>query len=158
MIKDMDRNEFLDWLDSYHAMTVEARAMQDRLRSLYDAARRVIGRISPDPKGCGVGREELLAQLADEERVLQERCEELTRRQLELERFIDSVEPGPFGVYQAILRLRYVECLKWPEVVDRLESYGLPYDGRYVFKLRNAALDAAWEKWQKDYMEGDRHE
>lgn len=148
----------MDWLGSYRALSVEVRALQDRIRALYDAARRVVGRISFDPKGCGGGREELLAQLSDEGRVLQERCEELARKQLEIERFIDSVEPGPFNVYQALLRLRYVECLKWPEVVTRLESYGLPYDERYVFKLRNAAIDAAWEKWQKDYMEGDRHE
>lgn len=45
--------------------------------------------------------------------------------------------------HRAILRLRYIEGLRWPEVMAELERIGLPYSERQMFRLHKGALQEA---------------
>ena len=65
------------------------------------------------------------------------------RAEEEVDRFLDEITDNR---YRAILKLRYVDLLRWPKVLEKLKSEaGIYYEERQMFTLHGKALNAAQE-------------
>jgi len=97
------------------------------------------------PGGGGdVHKDDTLNALADWITRRDEWNRELSRREAEVERFLDNI---PDDRHRAILKLRYVDRMSWPKVLVGLRDAGYYYEERNVFKLHGKALNSARELW-----------
>ena len=79
-----------------------------------------------------------------EKYLLTKRNASLTQQSVEL--FIGCL-PNPDE--RMILRLRYVELMRWNEVVDFMSEAGSPYSERQVYRIHGFALRSARTLWRK---------
>jgi hypothetical protein len=99
------------------------------------------------PHGGGADREKLLAALADADGEAIRRMTEAVKRQQEIENLIDRV---PTDVCRVVLRLRYVDLLRWSEIEKRMVKSGAyAYERRQIFRIHGLALKEARKVWEE---------
>ena len=145
-------NDVLDFLSSVW----EARFDMDRASreiALAEAeCQRVTAQITGAPGGGGDRHKDAAwAALADFRALLEEQHRLALERKAAVERFILQL-PDP--KHRAVLRLRYVDTLRWPVVLERLHDYDLYYSERQMHRIHGAALTAARAKWAE--QQGDQ--
>ena len=136
----------LDFLRSVRWSRVRARRTDLRLQELRAAATKITQRISGMPGGgSDPHRDGLQAALAD----LETRLSEEHREALERERAVSSfLSRLPDASHREVLTLRYVHCLRWPQIREELEKAGLYYEERQIYRIHGNALQAARRLWQ----------
>ena len=136
----------LDFLRSVRWSRVRARRTDLRLQELRAAATQITQRISGMPGGgSDPHRDGLQAALAD----LETRLSEEHREALERERAVSSfLSHLPDASHREVLTLRYVHCLRWPQIREELEKAGLYYEERQIYRIHGNALQAARRLWQ----------
>ena len=119
---------------------VQAREAQ--LDTLRDRMTRVRSAAPKGPageiRGPRVDWTDAVDALADAEAVYLKEIAEMCAVKKAIRTQIEAVEPAH---YRELLEYRYVYCLSWDDVADKLG-----YDRRYVFKLHNRALKALIEE------------
>ena len=136
----------LDFLRSVRWSRVRARRTDLRLQELRAAATKITQRISGMPGGgSDPHRDGLQAALAD----LETRLSEEHREALERERAVSSfLSRLPDASHREVLTLRYVHCLRWPQIREELEQAGPYYEDRQIYRIHGNALQAARRLWQ----------
>ena len=136
----------LDFLRSVRWSRVRARRTDLRLQELRAAATKITQRISGMPGGGpDPHRDGLQAALVD----LEPRLTEEHREALERERAVSSfLSHLPDASHREVLTLRYVHCLRWPQIREELEKAGLYYEERQIYRIHGNALQAARRLWQ----------
>ena len=136
----------LDFLRSVRWSRVRARRTDLRLQELRAAATKITQRISGMPGGgSDPHRDGLQAALVD----LETRLTEEHREALERERAVSSfLSHLPDASHREVLTLRYVNCLRWPQIREELEKAGLYYEERQIYRIHGNALQAARRLWQ----------
>lgn len=134
------------WLESYRELRFEVLRLQRKHQSLWDQATGITAKLSPVPGGGGGDREKLLAMLSDADEEVIDKYLEAAIRQQEIERFIEDI---PSAISRIILRLRYVELLRWPEIEAALTDSKIYYEARQIYRLHGIALREARELWNK---------
>lgn len=135
------------WLESYKEIRSEVQRLDNKLHSLQEQATKITPTLSDMPKGGNSDKEKVLAALADTRGELTRRYMEFLERQQKIESFIDRVDGD---LNRMILRLRYIELLKWPAVQEALMKAGVYYEERNLFVLHGKALNAARSLWRKE--------
>lgn len=100
-----------------------------------------------------VHKDNLLIALADKTAVLPKLYEKWTDAEWEVDNFLDGIEDLR---YRSILKLRYVDMLRWPKIVEELKKVGIYYEERQVYRLHGDALNAARDLWNQ--RKGEQHE
>ena len=117
------------------------KAREDQLDVLRDRMQRVRSAAPKGPaadrKGPQVDWTEVVDALVDAEGEYLKEIAELYRIQGEIRKVISKVEPEH---YRTLLQYRYLLCLGWDEIADRM-----CYDARYIYKLHDKALRALEE-------------
>jgi hypothetical protein len=123
-----------------------------RIEQLTNAATRITSAWKDVPGGGGgdVHKDDVLIALADQRAKLLEARRQYAAQVLAVEDFISRIESV---AYQAILELRYVECLPWPLVIEQLKSLGMWYSATWVYQLHGKELAAARKLWAEEHKE-----
>lgn len=138
-----------EFLESYKGLVLEAKRLGLSARSLWEAATGVTSNLSGMPRSNG-DSESLKVALAQASQDTERRLAEALWKRHEVERFLDGIEND---VYRNLLKMRYVDLLRWPDIVEAFEDSGIPYCDRNIFNLHGYALDAARELWKKNHPE-----
>ena len=124
-----------------------------RIKTAEAECERVTAQISGAPGGGGdLHKDGAWAALADLRSLLLSCYTDALTKEREVEEFITSI---PTDTYRIILRLRYVDCLRWPIVLEHLEKRNLPMSDRQMFRLHGEALHEARKLWAELHPEED---
>jgi hypothetical protein len=144
----MEREEVKDFLGSvlrakfaYFRCLRQAEELEEKCTALSSPLSSEGGRGTAD-----VHKDNLLIALADKTALLPKLYEKWTDAEWEVDNFLDRIEDDR---YRAILKLRYVDMLRWPKIVEELKKVGIWYEERQVHNLHGDALNAARELWTK---------
>lgn len=85
------------------------------------------------------------AALADLRVLYLRRCEEAQKQEKLVEEFISSLKDPN---HRAVLMLRYVDLLQWPQVEQELARCGIVYSDRQIYRIHGEALQAARIQWE----------
>lgn len=126
----MDAKEYLG---QYQLAEAETEACYEQIAALRDEATRMSAELSDMPGG-GECRDldDIVAEMVDLRAELIERIRRANQLRKEICDLIYSLEDERLI---RLLHLRYVDCLKWKAVADKLG-----YEQRYVHKLHGKAL------------------
>lgn len=88
-----------------------------------------------------------LSALVDKRSEMRTLYMEWENKEEEVNCFLDKL---PDQRHRALLQLRYVDLLRWPDVRARLEQVGVYYSERQIFNLHGKALEAARALWREE--------
>lgn len=134
------------FLESYREALAETDRLIGAVQRLDDQARKVTATITGMPSGGGADKDAVLAALADARNNVVNRFTWALKRKEAVEDFIDEI---PDMTCRVILRLRYIERLKWPQIIERLEDSPYAYSERAVFVIHGRALNEARRIWSE---------
>ena len=140
-----------EFLRSVREAKMEQARCEARLAALSAQTQRLTASYGTVPKGGSADRHRDDAMIAVAEQVDEVLAASAKYLQLigQVERFVIGL---PDARHRAVLRLRYVDGLKWTAVAEGLKAYGLYYDMRQVFRLHGDALASArrlYETWEE---------
>lgn len=146
-------NDVLAFLNSVW----EARFYMDRasleIARAEAECQRITAQITGAPGGGGDRHKDAAwAALADHRAILEEQHRQALERKAAVERFVAQL-PDP--KHRTVLRLRYVDTLRWPVVLNRLHEYELYYSERQLYRIHGEALNAARTLWAEQHR-GDQ--
>ncbi len=88
------------------------------------------------------------------DRALEDGQIELDRARMELREREEQVEEFLSGLsdsrYRVVLKLRYVEMLRWAQIQKCMEELGLYYSERQIFNLHRRAMEEADALWERN--------
>lgn len=143
----MERNDPVRaFLNSVRESRMDAKRLQTKLSQLEARATSITSQLSGMPRGGGADRDAVLASLADVSRDYYQRLALAEEQELKVLGFIDSLSETN---YRMILKLRYIDCKRWPRVLAELKSVGLDIEERHLFRLHGEALKEAREKFKE---------
>lgn len=93
-----------------------------------------------------VHKDNMLIALADKTALLPKLYNRWTDAEWEVDRFLDEITDDR---HRAILKLRHVDLLRWPKVVEELKKVGIWYEERQVYNLHGEALKEARVLWEQ---------
>jgi len=132
------------FLESYREALAETDRLAGAAQRLDDQARKVTTAITGMPGGGNADRDAVLAALADARRNVARRYTWALSRKEAVEEFVDKI---PDSTCRIVLRLRYIELLKWPQILDRLADTPYAYSERALFNIHGLALNEARKIW-----------
>ena len=139
----------LEFLESVKCAAMEQSRCLRKVIELDAQCQSITAKITGEPGG-GSGdkhKDALWALLADQRNLYWERYIATETRRAEVDAFLSRLE-NP--THRAILSLHYVDLMKWPRVEAELQRSGIYYSERQIFRLRDNALQAARELWEKE--------
>lgn len=143
----MERNDPVRaFLNSVRESRMDAKRLQSKLSQLEARAMSITSQLSGMPRGGGADRDAVLASLADVCEEYYYQLAEAEKQELRVLAFIESLSETN---YRMILKLRYIECKRWPRVLADLKSAGLDIEERRMFVLHGEALKEAREKFKE---------
>lgn len=130
-----------DLLESVRGARMDLNRCQWKLQTTWSQCTRITAQLGLTPGGGGdVHKDGLLLAVAEQQELLRSLYLRAVETENRVEHFIAGI---PDARYRAILRLRYLDLLRWPEVLDQLEKGGLYYSDRQMFRLHGEAMQAA---------------
>ena len=141
-----------EYLQSVYGLKLEIARLTERVRTVQAQCEKMTTVLTGMPRGGGSDPERLLAVLADERATLNGRLLKAEVQTREVENFIARV---PDRLYREILSRRYVDCLRWPQVLEKLQAQGDYYEERQMFRLHGKAMNAARKLWAEEHEAGD---
>lgn len=137
--------EFL--LTAIEAKT-EASRFERKVHWLEARTERVTASLTGMPRSGNADAERAWAALADARTAYTDRLIVAIQQEQEVANFIDLL---PSRESRMILRLRYVDALRWPRILEQMETTGLNYSERQMYRLHGRALNEAREMWKELY-------
>lgn len=144
----MERDELKDFLGSvlrarfaYYRCMRQAEELEEKCTALSSPLSSEGGRGTAD-----VHKDNMLIALADKTAALPKLYEKWTDAEWEVDRFLDDI---PDDRHRAILKLRYVDMLRWPKIEEELKKVGIFYEIRQIHNLHGDALNVARELWSR---------
>lgn len=138
-----------DFLNSAREATLELARCKRELQRLEECCMSVSSHAGGVPgSGSRGSRDGALAALCD---AREETLAAICRRQRLLRRvgdFIDRLD-GP-DICRCVLRLRYLEFRRWPEVIRALEQVGMYFSERQIMRRHAEALELAAGLWETE--------
>lgn len=135
------------FLQSVWYARAEIDRLSDSVKELETQAMKMTASLTGMPRGGNADAQALWARIIDDTDKLYARQTFYYEHLKHVEAFIDLI---PQDKYREVLKLRYVNCMTWPEVARRLESVGYYYEIRQVFRLHGAALEEARKLWETE--------
>lgn len=136
------------YLNSVVECRMEIRRCRRKLEMLEARAMSITSQLTGMPRGGSADRDAVLAALADASAEYYARLRSAELRELEVGQLIDSI---PDQTYRIILRLRYLERKRWPDILSLLHKEGICEDRSWMFRLHGKALNAARIKYKERY-------
>jgi hypothetical protein len=137
-----------EYLQSVYGLKLEIARLTERVRTIQAQCEKMTTVLTGMPRGGNADPERLMAVLADERATLDDRLLKAEMQEREVESFIARV---PDRLYREILSRRYVDCLRWPRVLEKLQAQGDYYEERQMFRLHGQALTAARKLWDEEH-------
>lgn len=132
---------------------LEADRVEERLQTLYEQSQNItstLKEISVRGGNSSVQKDEVLTAIADTCNRLINTRREIAQRIMDVENFIDEI---PDSLCCTLLHLRYVECLRWEDIADRMGRRGQPYGKRHIYRIHGRALRLAQEVWEAKHVD-----
>ena len=143
----MERNDPVrNYLSSVREARMDAKRLRVKVDQLEARAMSITSQLSGMPRGGGADRDAVLASLADVSRDYYTMLAHAEETELEVLKFIDSLEESS---HRIILKLRYIDCRRWPRVLSTLNDSGIQMSERKMFMLHGEALTEAREKFKE---------
>ena len=137
-------DEVRKYLASVWVTRVEYNRLTEKIRTMETQAMNITATLSATPGGGDGDAQRLWTALADETAKLKDKLTAVLELEHEVEAFVDRIEDP---MYRMILKLRYVDCLSWPHVLELLCRGGVYYSERQMFRLHGEALEQARRQW-----------
>lgn len=141
-----NRDPVREYLNSVLESRMEIKRIRRKLDLLEARALNVTSQLTGMPRGGNSDRDAVLASLADVTADYYGRLARAERHELEVLNFIDSL---PDRSHRIILKLRYVDCKKWPGVLRALQQTEENISRTTMFRRHGAALNAARDKYKE---------
>lgn len=148
-----NRDPVREYLNSVLESRMEIKRIRRKLDLLEARALNITSQLTGMPRGGGPDRDAVLASLADATGEYYRRLAEAEQHELEVLQFIDSI---PDYRCRIILKLRYIDCRKWPSVLKQLEVSDDYMSRKTMFRLHGKALNAARELYKEKYHDEKR--
>ena len=126
---------------AYYRCLRQAEELEERCTSLSSPLSSEGGRGTAD-----VHKDNLLIALADKTTLLPKLYEKWTDAEWEVDNFLDGITDVR---HRAILKLRYVDMLRWPKIEQELKKIGIFYEIRQIHNLHGDALNEARDLWNQ---------
>lgn len=144
-----------EYFQSVYGLKLEIARLTERVRTLQAQCEKMTTVLTGMPRGGSSDPERLMALLADERAALDARLLQAEGQTREVEDFIARL---PDRLYREILSRRYIDCLRWPKVLEKLQDQGDYYEERQMFRLHGRALNAARKLWEEEHTEAKTHD
>ena len=144
-LKNYQLDPVRKFLSSAWEARVEYNRLTEKIRTMEAQAMNTTATLSAAPGGGGISdTQRLWAALADETAKLKDKLSAALEREHEVEAFVERIDDP---MYRMILKLRYVDCLSWPRVMELLSRGGIYYSQRNITRLHGEALEQARRQW-----------
>lgn len=143
-----NRDPVREFLNSVLESRIEAKRIERKLAVLEARVTKVTAELTGMPGGGTSDRNAALAAFADISRDYYERLVAAEKREIEVADFISRL---PSSDSRVILKLRYVDCKRWPKVLEAMNRAGREIEQRQMFKLHGRALAEARELYKEIY-------
>lgn len=147
---DRKKDPTREFLNSAKKLQIRAAKTQNRISQLRDMCTHVTRATTSDHKQTNSDErtgEDLKILLADETDRLEARYIDALRQIRKVERFINKL---PSHTHRSLLELRYVNGLRWPEILAFCQQHGICASERHMYRLHGGALEAARKLWKED--------
>lgn len=144
----MNKDSLHAFLNSVLECRMESSRLRRKMTILEERALSMTSQLSGMPRGGNADRNAVLAALADATSEYYAQLVDSISRELEVSAFINSL---PTMEHRIIMRLRYIDRLRWSKVLAALNAAGLDLSERQMFRLHGAALREAREIYDKQY-------
>lgn len=144
-------NDVREFLGSVWYARAEIERLSVRIKEMQTQATKMTSQATGMPRSGGADAQALWSRIVDDTDALYAKQRFYYEHVKLVEQFIDELSTDK---YKEILKLRYVNCMSWPEVEGHLQHAGFYYEIRQVFRLHGAALEEARRVWEK---KGDKY-
>lgn len=152
MNERMNKDSLHAFLNSVLECRMESSRLRRKMTILEERALSMTSQLSGMPRGGNADRNAVLAALADATSEYYAQLVDSISRELEVSAFINSL---PTMEHRIIMRLRYIDRMRWSKVLAALNAAGLDLSERQMFRLHGAALREARELYDKQYKENN---
>ena len=135
-------------LNSVLESRIEAKRIERKLAVLEARVTKVTAELTGMPGGGTSDRNAALAAFSDLTRDYYERLVAAEKRETEVSDFINRLQNTDSRI---ILKLRYLDCKRWPKVLEAMNRAGREIEQRQMFKLHGRALAEARELYKEIY-------
>lgn len=139
-------DEFYEFINSVRYARAEYERLSLRIKEMEAQAMKVTTTLSGTPGGGNADAQALWARIVDDTDELYRLQHTYLSQIKAVEEFCDGIENS---MEREVMKLRYVNCLKWRGVEEALDRAGLCYDERTIYRIHRAAMDSAQELWAK---------
>lgn len=143
-----NRDPVRDLLNSVLESRIEAKRIERKLAVLEARVTKITAELTGMPGGGTSDRNAALAAFSDLTRDYYEQLVAAEKRETEVSDFINRLQSSDS---RAILKLRYVDCKRWPKVLEAMNRAGRDIEMRQVFVLHGRALNEARELYKEIY-------
>lgn len=143
-----------EFLDSVRYARLEYHRLSEKVKLLETQCEHITATLKATPGGGSADTEKIWAALADESGRLYRQLRAVLERTGEVEDFIEKL-PDPR--HRLILKLRYLDSMRWPEVNRHMSQGGVYYSDRQMFRLHGEALNSARALWAATHEEEDKN-
>ena len=148
-----NRDPVREYLNSVLESRMEIKRIKRKLDLLEARALNVTSQLTGMPRGGSSDRDAVLASLADVTAEYYARLVKAEQHELEVLNFIDEI---PGSDYRKVLKLRYVDRRRWPNVLRELQKSDARMSERTMFYIHGKALNAARELYKEKHHDETR--
>ena len=149
------RDPVRELLSSVLESRIEVKRIERKLAVLEARVTKVTAELTGMPGGGTSDRNAALAAFADLTRDYYARLVAAEKHETEVSDFINRLQSPDSRM---ILKLRYIDCKRWPKVLSALSSMGRPMTDRQMFRLHGKALAEARELYRKEYNHDEKRD
>ena len=140
-------------LNSVLESRIEVKRIERKLAVLEARVTKITAELTGMPGGGTSDRNAALAAFSDLTRDYYERLVAAEKHEVEVSDFINRLQ-NPDS--RTILKLRYIDCKRWPKVLDSLNRAGRDIEQRQMFELHGRALNEARELYKEIHHDEKR--
>ncbi len=142
MIRD-ELTEFLMSVEDAHTRYLRC---TEKAKALLERCENITSQWSPAPGGSGdQHKDATMIAYAQKTADADWWKQEWSRRESEVEAFLNLI---PDRVHRVLLHLKYVDLLKWPQIMEKLPKYKIFYGERHIHRIHGDALEVARTIWR----------
>lgn len=146
MIHD-DLTEFLMSVEDAHSRYLRCK---EKAAELLTRCENITSQWSPAPGGSGdLHKDATKIAYAQKTAEADWWKQEWARREDEVEQFLNLIRDR---VFRVLLQLKYVDMLKWPQIMEKLPNYKIFYGERHIHRLHGDALEEARAIWRTEQL------
>lgn len=140
----IDTDPAKTFLQSVFEAKSEAQRLRRKIARLETQTEHITANLTGMPHSGNRDSEGAWAALAD---IRASYAQKLLDAELVEKDVADFIDTLPTRECRVVLRLRYLDCLRWPSVMRGLEKAGICYEERQVYRIHGKALGEARQGW-----------